>query len=201
VARAALPALVVAALLGAGAAVGAEPLVLVLDPQASAVHFELEATLHTVEGSARLERGELHFDPDTGAAAGRVVVDARSAETGIARRDSRMHDEVLQSVAYPQILFDASGLEVAERSADAARLVLRGTLTLRGEPHAVEIPARATREPDGRVRVRGVVVLPYVDWGLPDVSTFLLRVARDVTVDLDVVGRLTPAEPSAPTSR
>ena len=83
------------AALGAALAVASPALaaerVVTLDPKASEIKFTLDATLHTVHGSLRLTRGELRFDPDTGAASGTIEADATSSETSNARRDRNMH--------------------------------------------------------------------------------------------------------------
>ena len=88
--------ILVAACPWAGRAAAA-PATLRLDPQASRVRFDLDALAHTIHGSLRVVRGEVRFDVDTGEAAGEIVVDARSAETGNGSRDRTMHAEVLES--------------------------------------------------------------------------------------------------------
>jgi hypothetical protein len=35
--------------------------------------------------------------------------------------------------------------------------------------------------------------VPYVKWGLKDPSVFILKVAKDVDIDLTLIGKLTPA--------
>ena len=174
----------------AGAAARAEPGLLVLDPDESAVRFRLGATLHTVEGEGRVLEGRIHFDTESLAAAGHVAIDARSFDTGNDTRDATMHADVLQSERHPRIAFEPRGLSVVERSQDEARIRLRGTLVLVGAAQPVEIPLQVVRLGDGRIRATGEVVLPYVEWGLPDVSNFLLRVDPEVTVEIDVVGAL-----------
>ncbi|MCJ7754614.1 MAG: hypothetical protein MUP13_08620, partial [Thermoanaerobaculales bacterium] len=47
-----------------------------LDPERTQVTFTLKATLHTVDGTAQLASGSLVIDPETGAVAGEIVVDA-----------------------------------------------------------------------------------------------------------------------------
>lgn len=166
-----------------------------LDPEESHVTFELGATLHSVEGSFGLTRGDIGFDPDAGTAWGRVVVNARSAETGSARRDRNMHREVLESEAYPEIVFLPERIEVRRHGDDEANVELSGTVEIHGTSKPITIPATVRRE-YGRIRVRGTFQVPYVEWGLRDYSNFVLRVAPTVEVSLDVVGDL--EEPAAP---
>jgi polyisoprenoid-binding protein YceI len=171
--------------------------VLRIDPERSAVRFRLAATLHTVRGEGRVVAGELRFDPAGGAASGEVAVDARSFVTGIEARDRNMHEQVLESARFPEIRFEAERLELRSRSADAAEVTLHGRFAIHGGSHAVAVPGRVVREGDG-VRVEAELMLPYVAWGLRDVSTFVLRVAPEVEVELALHGSLElPAAPGS----
>ena len=102
--RGAIVALVL--LLGARAPADAQS-TLALDPARSRVSFSLGATLHTVHGELDLVRGELRFEPSGGVASGEIVVDARSARTGIDARDREMHEKVLESERFPEIALRA----------------------------------------------------------------------------------------------
>lgn len=187
-----LVALLLAAPVGA-----AEEGTLVLDPEASSVGFTLGATLHSVRGKGRFLGGELRFAPEGGPASGTVRIDARSFDTGIDARDEDMHGKVLLSEAHPVILFRAERLEVHDRAGDRARVTLHGRAELAGREHALGVPAELRREGD-TLRAEGSFRLPYVAWGLRDLSTFVLRVDDTVTVHFEVVGRLAlPAESRA----
>jgi polyisoprenoid-binding protein YceI len=183
--RAAAPALLAAGLVGARGA--AETLV--LDPARSRVRFTLGATLHTVHGELQLVSGEIRFDPAGGPASGEVVADARSAKTGIGARDRDMHAKVLESGRFPEIRVVASRLEVLRRDATSAEVLLHGILALHGGEHAVAIPARLEARGE-EISVEAAFRVPYVEWGLRDVSTFVLRVAKHVDVEVRAVGRL-----------
>jgi polyisoprenoid-binding protein YceI len=182
-------ALLALALLLAPAAAPAAEGTFTLDPAASAVRFTLAATLHTVAGEGRVEGGEIRFDPAGGAASGAVRVDARSFRTGIEARDANMHEQVLESARFPEIRFTAERLEVRSRSADAAEVTIHGTLALHGAEHAVAVPAHLALD-GGTLHVTGAFTVPYVAWGLRDVSTFVLRVAKEAEVQLDLRGAL-----------
>lgn len=162
----------------------AEERTLTLDPDRTRVQFTLAATLHTVEGTLRLLAGELRFDLETGAAGGVARIDARSAETGIEVRDRRMHQEVLESARFPEI-----ALRLERVRGAPPRVTVRGRLALKGAEHPVELPVEV--EVEGlRARLRTRFQVPYVEWGLKDVSTFLLRVAPVVGVEVDAEGSL-----------
>ncbi len=168
--------------------------VLRIDPARSAVRFALAATLHTVRGEGRVREGELRFDPAGGPASGTVVVDARSFVTGIGARDRDMHEQVLESARFPEIRFEAERLEVLRRADASAEVVLHGAFAIHGARHALAVPARLIRA-GADLRAEASFTVPYVAWGLRDVSTFVLRVAPEVEVQLELVGALAlPAE-------
>jgi polyisoprenoid-binding protein YceI len=188
-----------AALWLAGAPAAADG-VLRVDPARSAVRFTLAATLHTVHGVGRVARGELRFDPAGGAAAGEVVVDARSFATGIAARDRDMHEKVLESARFPEIRFEAERLEVTSRAHEVAEVILHGAFAIHGSRHALAVPGRVVRD-GGTLRVEASFAVPYVAWGLRDVSNFVLRVADTLDVQVELVGSLVLSEPADPASR
>jgi polyisoprenoid-binding protein YceI len=181
-----------AALLGAPLAAGAAPQRLLLEPGATAIRFTLGATLHTAEGSVKLERGALGFDADAGSASGEIVVDATSAETGSDSRDENMHRDVLESEKYPSIVFHAERLEVDRRDAASAEVRLVGSLELHGQRRPFTIPAKLAAKGPSRVGISAAFRVPYVDWGMVDYSTFVLRVDRFVDVTVESEGTLAP---------
>jgi polyisoprenoid-binding protein YceI len=160
-----------------------------IDPERTSVEFELGATLHTVHGAFRVAHGEIRFDPQGGAASGRVVVDATSGDTGRPRRDRAMHGKVLESATHPEIVFEPQALQGELDASGSGRVELRGTLEVRGERHEVSLPAEVTRDGE-RLDVACTFVVPYVEWGLHDPSTFVLRVEKQVTVTIRARGRL-----------
>lgn len=167
----------------------AEDLRLVLDPEATEIGFRLGATLHTVEGSGRLERGAVTFDPATGAAAGEIVIDARSLDTGNAKRDRLMHARVLESETYPRIVFVPERFEGRLEQAELARVRLHGELQIHGVAHPSVISAEVRADGDGLTGT-GRFAVPYVALGMRDPSKLLLRVAKEVEVEIRLQGRL-----------
>jgi len=176
-------------LLVASVGMGAEPVEYELDPAASSATFTLDATLHTVHGEMPITSGRLRFDPDGGEASGEVVLDARGAATGDDKRDQKMHEEVLRSGDFPRLVFRLERVDGALPADGSGELRLVGSLELLGETHDVVIPATVSREGD-TVEGHGEVSIPYVAWGLEDPSVFVLRVAKEVVVELDVRGTL-----------
>lgn len=176
-------------MVGASLAMGAEPVVLEVDAAASSATFTLGATLHTVHGEMPITSGRLRFDPDGGEASGEVVLDASGAVTGDDKRDEKMHEEVLRSNEFPRLVFRLERVDGALPVDGSGELRLVGSLELLGEGHDVVIPATVSRQGD-TVEGHGEVSIPYVAWGLEDPSVFVLRVAKEVRVELDVRGTL-----------
>ena len=166
-----------------------EPLELRLDPAGSRASFTLGSTLHTVHGEMPITRGAVRFDPEGGAASGEVVLDARGAVTGNRKRDAKMHEEVLRTDEFPQLVFRLARTEGALPEEGPGELRLVGTLEVQGVTHDVVIPAVVSRRGAG-VEGHGSVSIPYVAWGLEDPSVFVLRADKQVEVELDVRGAL-----------
>ena len=165
--------------------------VLLLDPNATKIRFVLEATLHNVEGTARLVEGKIQFDLERGSAAGIVRVDARSATTGIQMRDTTMHAEVLESERFPEVVFVPERLADGRGEPSKRGFNVEGRIKIHGVEQSLTIPLETTVE-GKRVRLQGRFVLPYIQWGMKDVSTFLLRVGKTVEIYIDAVGILDP---------
>ncbi len=164
---------------------------LVLDSQETEVRFELGATLHTVRGSFDVREGAVRFDPTSGAMEGRVVIDAKSGETGNGKRDENMHAWVLESDRYPDIVLLPERLEASEVGSDSLRGVVHGRVEIHGGSHPVTISVKGRRTAPGRGLVEGDFEIPFVEWGLTDPSIFLLRVDKVISVRFRAVGALT----------
>jgi polyisoprenoid-binding protein YceI len=187
--RIALARIALVLVISVGAAARAAEQTLTLDPAASEIDFELGATLHSADGSVKLEQGTIRFDADSGAASGEIVVDATSANTGSGSRDRNMHADVLESGRFPKIVFRPERLDVKRRDAASADVVLLGALDMHGQQHPLSLPAKLALR-DGRLVVDAKFEVPYVEWGMRDYSNFVLRVDRHVTVTVHAEGAL-----------
>lgn len=169
----------------------AADLVVELDPASSSIRFELGATMHSVHGTAALSHGRFAFDPATGNANGEIVVDARSADTENGKRDKKMHAQVLESAQYPEIVLRPVRIsgQLPPPGTTAAATV-EGELQLHGTSHLISFPAQVSTAEGDVVAVSAQFEIPYVEWGLDDPSTFILRVSKEVTVTLEARGRL-----------
>ena len=160
-----------------------------LDAQQSRVTFTLPATMHTVHGTFAFKNGRIEFNPATGAASGTIVLDATSGNTGNDGRDRKMHRDILESAKYPEIVFTARRLAGELAAEGPSRITLEGTFTVHGASHPVSL-ACTVQAHAGAVTGDTSIVVPYVEWGLKNPSTFLLRVSDKVTVEIHAVGRV-----------
>jgi polyisoprenoid-binding protein YceI len=167
----------------------AEERVLTLEPESTSVSFTLGATMHTVHGTMAMARGDVRFAEVPGPATGEVVLDATSAETGNAKRDRKMHKEVLESATHPEIVLTVARIDGVLPSTGDGTLTLHGRLSLHGDEHKIALELQVAVA-GGDVQATGAFRVPYVEWGLDDPSAFVLRVDKHVDVTIDARGRL-----------
>ena len=173
-----------------GAALDLRSGALELNPSKTLVEFRLPGSLHTTHGTFKLERGTIIADPATGKAGGSIVVDARSGDTGIGKRDSDMRENVLEAQRYPEITFDPQHFTLKLEKDGQFQAKLDGVLTIHGARHEIVTDVR------GQLAGNSVTAtchfsVPYVDWGMKDPSLFFLTVAKQVDIDIATEGRIT----------
>ena len=174
---------------------GAEHLVARLDAAASVVRFSVGATMHSVHGTLKIVEGALDADTSTHAASGRVILDMTSADTGIDRRDRKLQGKVLQASRFPQATFTIDRMTGDFAAQGECDVSLRGALELLGVRHEVSLPLHA-RVAGESFTARGDLTVPYVEWGLTDPSFLILRVGKEVRVEVEVSGSLRPGPES-----
>lgn len=157
-----------------------------VDPAQSVVTFTLGDVLHKVKGTFHIERGEIRVD-ETGAAAGEIVVDARTGQTGIAARDRRMNDDVLESGRFPEIRFAPSRLDGRLAAAGVSKADVEGQFTIHGQIHPLVAGVVLTRNGAGFEATVDFPV-PYVRWGMRNPSALMLRVKDTVQIELVLKG-------------
>ena len=165
----------------------AQEMTLELDPANSRIEFTVAATLHTVHGTFALKHGTVHFNPSNGAASGLVVVDATSGDSGNSGRDHKMHAEILESQRYPEITFTPTKMSGRFELQGDSDVRVEGILRLHGGDHVITLTLPVQTK-ENRLSARTHIVIPYVEWGLKNPSTFLLHVSDKVEVDVTGVG-------------
>jgi hypothetical protein len=166
----------------------------IFDPAQTQIRWRLEADLHKVDGTFKLKSGEFILDPATGVAEGEILVDATTGESGNAARDKRMHDEVLESNRYPAMFFHPTQIKGAFKPGEATQqLQAQGSFNIHGADHALEMPVRVETAGD-TVTATARFTVPYVAWGMKNPSKLLLRVSKQVDIEVIAKGTIKPVE-------
>ena len=163
------------------------PLALAVDPTQSSVHWTLGSSLHTVHGTFAVKRGSLQMDPTTGKASGEIVVDATSGKSGNDARDRKMHKDVLESARFGEIIFRPDSLDGRLESQGDSAVQVHGTFLLHGTEHEFTVPVQGNLSSD-RWSGTAKFSLPFIEWGLKNPSTWLLKVDHSVNVELELKG-------------
>jgi len=187
--------LALAAVLLCAPALPAGETVLQIDPARTTVAYKVDTTLHTVHGTFRLKSGTMRFDPANGAAAGELVVDAASGNSGSDARDQRMQKVVLESARFSEIVFRPNRIEGKVEREGASQVVIHGVFAIHGGEHEVAVPAEVQAS-GGQFSVVAHFAVPYVKWGMKNPGNFLLHVNDQVEITVQTV-----AVPGHETSR
>jgi polyisoprenoid-binding protein YceI len=173
------------------AATAAGSLVFEVDPAQSTVHWTLGSSLHAVHGTFALKRGSLQLDPATGKASGEIVVDATSGKSGNDGRDKKMHKDVLESARFAEIVFRPDSIAGKVEMQGESTVQVHGVFALHGSEHELTVPAQANLAAD-HFSGSAKFSVPFIEWGLKNPSTWLLKVDHSVTVELELKGTLKP---------
>jgi polyisoprenoid-binding protein YceI len=171
-----------------------------LDPAETHIGFTLRDVLHTVHGTFKLKNGVIRFDPATGAASGLVVVDATSGESGNQTRDRKMHKEILRSQQYPEITLTPVRIQGQVSPQAESQVEIQGVIRLEGKDREISLTAHVQLAGDQLTATTNFVV-PYVEWGLKNPSTFILKVSDKVDIDIHTSGHLTNTSPAHPIAK
>lgn len=179
----------VGALVVLATAASAQTYVFQLQPQQSKVAFTLGDVLHTVHGTFQIKSGSMQFNTSTATASGLIVVDATSGDSGSKARDHKMHKEILESEKYPEITFAPQHIRGQVLPEGKSQVTMDGMMTLHGQAHpmSVTVPVEVHA---GNASADLSFLVPYVQWGLKNPSTFILKVNDKVNIDVHAVGRL-----------
>jgi polyisoprenoid-binding protein YceI len=160
-----------------------------LDTAHSEVHFTLGDVLHTVHGTFKIQQGNVDLDPVSGNASGAIIVDALSGQSGNSTRDHRMTTDELKADTYRTVNFAPTHVTGTFNPSGDSTLTVHGIFTLLGAPHEIDVPMKVHVAGD-QLQATGSFSVPYVQWGLKDPSTLMLRVNKEVQIDLSLTGTL-----------
>ena len=167
----------------------ANSLVFAIDPAQSSLHWTLDSSLHTVHGTFALKGGSLQLDPATGKASGEIVVDAASGQSGNDGRDKKMHKEVLESGKFGEIIFRPDSMTGKLETQGDSTVQIHGAFALHGSEHELTVPAQANLSGEhwtGSAKFG----IPFIEWGLKNPSTWLLKVDHSVDIELELKGTI-----------
>ena len=174
----------------------AQDTIVQLDPGKTTVSFTLSDVLHTVHGTFRLKSGTIQFDPSSGAAAGDVLIDAASGDSGNHTRDKKMDKEILETQRYPTIEFLPKHVIGRVAPEGKSQVQVEGTFRLHGSDHdlTLSFPIQIT---GNQLSTSTQFEIPYEAWGLKNPSTLFLKVSDKVEIDITAVGSLGTAASGA----
>lgn len=181
--------MVVFLLLTAGSIAASGQETLQLDPSGSEVRFTLPDVLHTVRGIFQVTQGRVQLRRASGEMTGSIVVGAATGQSGNKTRDHRMTESELRAQAYPEVVFQPNHFTGTLAANGKSSIIVTGVFTLLGTGHAISVPMQVEAMGD-RYIATGSFSVPYVAWGLKDPSTFLLRVEKEVRIDLKLFATL-----------
>jgi len=162
-----------------------------VNPGTSSIAFGLTGTGHEVHGTFHVTSGSIQFDRNTPTMSGTIVVSAGSGTSGDNGRDKNMHQKVLETDRFADIIFHPQSYTGTIASTGDSSIQVSGIFTLHGTPHDLIVPMQV--HIDGQnLTAKGSFLVPYVKWGLKDPSVFILKVAKEVHIDLSLVGTLSP---------
>jgi polyisoprenoid-binding protein YceI len=155
-----------------------------LDPDKTDIRFTLHDVLHTVHGKFKLKKeSSIQFDPDSSKASGEIDIDVAGGSTGSGSRDRRMHEEVLESQRYPEAKFTVSRIDGKLDPQGQSTIAVHGTFNIHGADHDLTLIFQAERAGQQYVLTTHFVI-PYVEWGMKNPSTFVLKVDQFVEMDI-----------------
>ena len=187
--RASVVMMVVFAVVVGSAQTSASTVTLHFDPAETTINWTLADVLHTVRGTFKLSSGTVTFDEATGAAGGELVVETASGESGNNTRDRRMKADVLQSTAYPEAIFHPKKITGMIREGQTQTITVEGIFSVHGADHPLTLHVQVS-EAGRMLTAKTSFAVPYVAWGMKDPSTFVLRVGKEVNLDIDAKATL-----------
>ncbi len=163
-----------------------------INPDSSSVAFTLPSNHDTTNGTFHVEKGTVDFDRSGPALSGLLVVSASSGNTGNASRDKKMLNDVLQATKFADVTFAPQNYSGTLHPVGDSTIQVTGIFTLHGAPHTLTVPMQMHIE-GNKLTAKATFKVPYVEWGLKDPSWFVLKVAKEVDVNLTLVGSLSPS--------
>lgn len=139
-----------------------------------------------------MQSGTVDFDLAASKISGSIVVAAGSGNSGDPSRDKKMNSDVLDVAHYSEVTFAPKSYQGTIAASGDSTIQVTGIFTLHGTPHDITVPMQIHMD-GSSLTAKTHFAVPYVQWGLKDPSVFILKVAKEVDIDLTLAGRVTPA--------
>jgi polyisoprenoid-binding protein YceI len=105
-----------------------------------------------------------------------------------------MTHSILEAGHYPEVRFSPKTFSGSLVVSSSSNVTVAGTFLIHGQEHEVTIPMHVQMSAD-EMNATGTFLVPYVQWGMKNPSTFILKVNDKVQIDLTVVARRVPSRP------
>lgn len=171
----------------------AQESVFTLDPARTEIHFTLDSTLHTVHGTFKLKSGQVRFDSASGKASGSIVVDAASGDSNNKGRDKKMHQEILESQKFTEIVFTPSSVKGSIAAQGTSQVQVSGQMRLHAQDHDMTLNMDVVPAAAGQAQATTHFAIPYIKWGLKNPSTFFLHASDTVEIEIRASGQIVPS--------
>ena len=163
-----------------------------VNPDSSQVAFSLGGTGHHVNGTFHVQSGRSTLIALRATISGSVVVAAGSGNSGEQSRDKKMNTDVLDVAQFAEVSFVPKSYQGTVAATGDSTIQVTGVFTLHGTPHDLTVPMQIHID-GANLTAKTHFTVPYVKWGLKDPSIFILKVAKEVDIDLTLAGSLFPA--------
>jgi len=160
-----------------------------VNPDSSQVAFALAGNAHHVNGTFHVQSGSVDFDRSAQSISGSVVVAAGSGNSGDGGRDKKMNSDVLDVAHFAEVSFVPKSYQGAIAASGDSTIQVTGVFTLHGTPHDLTVPMQIHID-GSSLTAKTHFSVPYVQCGLKDPSIFVLKVAKEVDIDLTLAGRV-----------
>jgi len=161
-----------------------------VNPDASKLAFSLGGSGHHVEGTFHVQSGHIDFDRSAMKISGSVIVAAGRGNSGDQGRDRKMNSDVLDTAHFAEVSFIPQSYQGTIAASGDSTIQVAGSFTLHGTPHDLTVPMQIHIEGTA-LTAKTHFSVPYVKWGLKDPSFFILKVAKEVDIDLSLAGSQT----------
>ena len=158
-------------------------------PDSSEVAFTLGASDKPVHGTFHVQSGSIDFARAAPRISGSVVVAAGSGSSGNDSRDKKMTKDVLDASHFAEVSFAPRSYQGTVAPSGDSSIQVTGVFTLHGTPHDLTVPMQIHIDGE-KLTAKTHFSVPFVQWGLKDPSFFVLKVEKNVGIDLTLTGHL-----------